>query len=39
MVGAARPAFSLTTPITGIRIRMSARTYANDITVAGPTER
>lgn len=36
MVGAVRPASGITTTITGIRIRMSARTYAKTIkTIAG----
>lgn len=39
MVGAVLPASGITTTITGIRIRMSARTYANIITVAGRASR
>jgi RNA-directed DNA polymerase len=35
MVWAVLPAFSSTTTIIGTRIRMSARTYAEDITIAG----
>jgi hypothetical protein len=35
MVWAVPPGFSTTTTIIGIRIRMSARTYAERYTIAG----